>query len=194
MQHTHPYAVCVGCFSGTKCCGRVWGRCVCVLPKWKSCCWRVPDPVCESKNAACELLKAPIRTLLEAARITLDSSRHSLDVVRIALRAAEEVLSGAQEAVELASDALEVVEDTYQVGMRAATKIAQFGLTGIVNIQEITFRTSLSVVSTGSFSVSIRARLLRVQTTVGVSLDLRDITGVARELGDRVTSGLSNFF
>lgn len=186
--------MCVGCFSGTTCCKRVWGACVCVLPKWKKCCWRVPDPICESENAACELLKAPIRLLLETARTALDSSRHSLDVVRIAFRAAEEVLSGAQEAVELASDALEVVEDTYQVGMRAVTKIAQFGLSGVINIQEITFSTALSVASTGRFSVTVRARLLGAEATLGVNLDLRDITGAARELGDHVTSGLSDFF
>ena len=182
----------MGCISGTTCCATVWGNCVCVAPRFRSCCWRVSDPVCEAENAACELLKAPIRILLEAAEATLRTSRHSLDVARIAFRAAEEVLSGAQQAVNLASDALDVVEDTYQLGIEVATDIAQFGLTEIVNIKEITFDASLSVASSGTFAVSVKARLLGVDTSVSVNLNLSDITGAAAELADHVVDGLSD--
>ena len=191
--HTH-YTVCVGCISGLTCCGTVWGNCICVAPRFRSCCWRASDPVCEAQNAACELLKAPIRILLEAAEATLRISRNSLDVARVAFRAAEEVLSGAQQVVNLASDALEVVEDTYQLGIEVASDITQFGLTGIVKIKEIRFDTSLSVASSGRFGVSLKARLLGVDTRVSVNLDLSDIAGAAAELADHVVDGLSDLF
>ena len=191
--HTHTHAVCIGCFSGTTCCGTVWGRCVCYLPRWRGCCTRVTNPTCEAQNAACELLKAPIRVLLDTARATLDTSRHTLDAARIAFRAAEEVLSGAQDAVNLASDALDVVEDTYRVGIQVANAIAQFGaIADRIDIKEITFDTSLSTASTGRFLASVRVGLLGVETSARVNLDLRDITGAAGELANRVVNGLSD--
>lgn len=193
LIHTHNI-VCVGCVSGTTCCGTVWGTCVCIVPRYRSCCWRVRDPVCEAENAACELLKAPIHVLLEAAEATLRAGRSTLDAARIAFRAAEEVLSGAQQAVRLASDALEVVEDTYQLGIEVATDIAQFGLTGAVNIKEITFDVSLSAASSGRFAASVKARLLGADASVSVNLDLRDITCAAGELADHVVDGLSDLF
>lgn len=172
----------------------MWGNCVCVVPRFSSCCWRVRDPVCVAENAACDLLKAPIRILLEAAEATLRTSRSTLDVARIAFRAAEEVLSGAQQAVNLASDALELVEDTYQLGIEVAADIAQFGLTETVNIKEITFDASLSVASSGRFAASVKARLLGVDASVSVTLDLRDITRAAAELADHMVDGLSDLF
>ena len=172
----------------------MWGVCVCVAPRFSSCCWRVRDPVCVAENAACELLKAPIRVLLEAAEATLRTTRHTLDVARIAFRAAEEVLSGAQQAVNIASNALEIVEDTYQLGIEVAADIAQFGLTETVNIKEITFDVSLSAASSGRFAASVNARLLGVDASVRVNLDLRDITRAAAELADHVVDGLSDLF
>ena len=192
--HTH-YTVCVGCISGTTCCGTVCrGTCVCIVPRFRDCCWRVHDPVCEAENAACELLKAPIRVQLEAAKATMRTLQSTFDVARIALRAAEEVLSGAQQAVRLASDALEDVEDTFQPGLEVATDIAQFGLTEIVSINNITFEVSLGEASSGRFGASVKAHLLGVDTSVSVNLDLHDITRAAGELADRVVDGLSSHF
>ena len=73
-------------------------------------------------------------------------------------------------------------------------EIAKFGLTETVNIKEITFDTSLSVASTGRFAVSVKARLLGVDASVGVNLDLHDITRAASELADHVVDGLSGHF
>jgi len=81
-------SVCFGCFDGTSCCGRIFGRCVCRRPRWNGCCRRVTDPICLAGNTACRGLRATISATLSAARRVVDESRRSLDAANAALNGA----------------------------------------------------------------------------------------------------------
>ena len=47
----------------------------CKQPKIGSCCVEIPDPICESENAACLALKEPIKAALEGAKATVTTAR-----------------------------------------------------------------------------------------------------------------------
>lgn len=187
--------VCIGCPSGVTCCGSAWGTCVCYRPGWDSCCTRIPDPVCESENAACLLLKEPIKLALKGAEEIVDSSRVALDAAKAALIPLEAAVAAAKTAVTVAQDALEGIKAAFAVGLQAATAIANFGLNGLISIREISFSANLDVAAGGAFSGSVTAVFAgAAEVTISLNINLYDIASMARELANHIGSGFSSLF
>ena len=195
MFHHVSLLVCVGCPDGFTCCGTVWGTCVCTRPKWNSCCFRSPDPICEAENAACLALKEPIKASLSLAEKAVDASRVTLEVAKAALIAAEGPLAAAEQSVNAAQGVLDGIEAAYAAGLKAADFIAKLGINGLISIREISFDVSLGVASGGSFSGSVTAVFGgAAEVTVSFNINLYDITSMAKELAGHIGNQLSSLF
>ena len=187
--------VCIGCFDGTYCCARAWGKCVLRCPEWDSCCSRISDPICEAENVACEALKAPIQVALAAARELVESTGDTLQVANYGLAFAEAALTVAEEGVNAAQDFLDGIESTYAVGLKVAESIAEVGLNGLVDIREISFDVGLDVASGGAFFASVRAVFAgAAEVTISLDINLYDITSMVKDLADRIGDGFSSLF
>ena len=167
-----------------------------MAPRWDGCCTRITDPVCETANAGCYVLKEPIKALLATARDAVDNSRVVLDVARGALQLAREAARGAEHTVDLANAALEAAQATYQVGLQVADLITTLGLAAnrLVSIKEITFDAVLGDANAGRFSGNLRGCLAGNEVSIGMSINLYDITEMAKNLADRVVRGVSDLF
>ena len=187
------FTECIGCPRGWKCCGKVWGKCICKLPGWHGCCTKIKDPICTAANAACWLLKKPLDVILQGAIFIVDKSKHALDVVKVALTAAQGVLHAAKLALDGAILYLEGVKAMYKVGVSAITALTDFVLTEIINIHEIHFRVALSAAKTGEFMCQIKGVLLGQALNVEVNFNIRDITSLIKNIAERAVSGLSSF-
>lgn len=188
-------SVCFGCFDGTSCCGRIFGRCVCRRPRWNGCCRRVTDPICLAGNTACRGLRATISATLSSARRVVDESRRSLDAANAALNGARGVVNTAQVGLRAANLALEAAQRTYQVGSRAAAEIARVGVNGLISIREIQFDAELSVAAGGSFSGKVTASFLgTADVTVSLNINMNDVAAMARQLANQIGDGLSGLF
>ena len=186
---------CIKCPKGTTCCGSVWGTCVCYRPVFGDCCTSVPDPVCESQNAACLALKEPLKAALTAAEATVNTARGTLDAAKAALIPLQAAVTAAQATVDGAEQALEGVKAAFAVGLRAANAIANFGLNGLISIREISFSANLDVAAGGSFSGSVRAVFAgAAETTVSLNINLHDITSMAKQLADHIGNAFSSLF
>lgn len=195
MSHCVSLSVCVGCPNGFTCCGKVFGKCVCKRPKWKNCCTRSPDPVCESENAACVALKEPIKLTLKAAEEAVDASRYTLEASEAAFLTAEGAVLTAEQSVNAAQGVLDGVEATYAAGLQAAEFIAKLGINGLISIREISFDVSLGVAAGGSFSGSVTAVFGgAAEVTVSFNIDLYDISSMAKELAGHIGNQLSSLF
>ena len=139
-------------------------------------------------------MRATLTAALRVAERAVDESRHVLDVAILALELAKGAFNAAKLPFDAAVAALEVVKQTYSVGVEAINKIAEFGLGEIVNIKGITFDVSLSAAATGSFSVSVSARLAGNDVNLSLSINLHDVIGIARDIADRAIDGLSSVF
>ncbi len=85
--------------------------------------------------------------------------------------------------LDVANAALQAALATYKVGIKAAEKIANFSINGLISIREISFDVDLSVASGGSFSGLVRASFLRqAEISVSLKIDTRDITSMAKQL------------
>lgn len=186
--------VCWPCHKGWRCCGKAWGKCVCYVPTFGTCCRYAPDVACEAQNIACRAIIDPLKAALDIAKEAVDKSRHSLDVAIAALEVIKVQVSAAQVSLDAAIAALEVVEQTYRVGVEATKLIVRLQVQGVIDIREITFDASLSVANTGKFQCSVRATFAGLaEVTVGVAINLRDLTSIAKELANKVLPGLSDF-
>lgn len=184
---------CVGCPKGWRCCGKVWGKCVCTVPGWDSCCIRVKDPICTAANAACWLLKKPLDLVLKVAIVVVDKSRHALDVVKAAFTVAQGVLRTARVALDAVNAGLEVVKATYRIGVSALSALTNFAFTQIINIREIHFKVGLSSASGGKFECGIKGVLLGNNFNFRVMVDTRNIWPLITFFADKAVSGLSKF-
>ncbi len=172
-----PFIVCIGCIRGTRCCGRVWGNCICLRPHFESCCSRISDPTCEAANAACNALRATARAALRVVEETVRGARHSVDVADGALVAAQRVVNTARGTLDAAVAVLEAASQTYRLGTEAASAIASVGVNGLVSIRAISFDVSLGAANSGSFSGSVRANFLgQAEVNIGLEINMRDIT------------------
>lgn len=129
------------------------------------------------------------------ARESFRLAGQSLNVAKEAFRAAELTFNTASDAVQAATDSLNVVKETFRVGAQLIGEIASFGLSGLIDINEITFESSLSAATGGSFSLTVRATILGSSQNIKISADLNDIPGtITRPLADKVCPGLSDLF
>ena len=132
---------------------------------------------------------------LTAAEKLVASSEFTLDAAKAALIPFEEAFNGAEGLVTAAEVTLEGVETTFAAGLDAAAAIASYGLNGLVRIREISFDVSLDAAAGGAFSGSVRAEFAgSAEVTISLSIDLRDITSMARQLADHIGNGLSSLF
>ena len=185
--------VCIGCPSGWVCCGRAWGHCVCKRPGWNSCCTRVPEPVCTAANAACAVLKEPPRLALKAAAVVVDKSRVILEGFKVALTVAQGFVNAAKSVLDAAIAVLDGVRATYRAGVNALSAITKFALTQIINIREMYFHVKLSVANGGVFDCRVKGVLMGKNINVQLRFDTSDILAIAKSLGERAISGISNF-
>ena len=160
-----------------------------------TCCTDVPDPACQSANAACIALKTPIKTALEGAKGAVITARGPLEAAKAALIPLQAAVTAAQASVDAADQALEGVKAAFAVGLQAADAIANVGLNGLISIREISFSANLDVAAGGSFSGSVRARFAgAAQITVSININLHDITSMAKQLADHIGTGFSSLF
>ena len=185
--------MCIGCPKGWRCCGRAWGKCVCTLPGWDSCCTRVKNAVCIAANAACWALKKPLDVILKAAIFVVDKSKGVLDVAKVALTLAQGVLHTAKLALNAANAALEGVKVLYKVGATALTALVDFAFTKLINIREIYFRRALSVANIFEFDCRVKGVLLGANMDIRVKFNVRDVLSLIGVIADRAISGLSKF-
>ena len=189
------FAVCVGCFDGTTCCGRAWGRCVCRRPRWNGCCTRITDPTCEAANAACTALKEPISLALRGAEALVQTTSNTLDVANAAISGLQQAVNVAQLGVTGAEEAVRTVQTTFAAGLQAADFITRLTVNGLISIREISFDVALSAAAGGSFSGSITAAFAGAsETTVSLQVNLYDITSMASQLANHIGNGLSSLF
>ena len=188
-------AVCVPCIDGTFCCGRIFGVCICGLPDIKDCCNRITDPICEAANFGCEALRATANLGIDVAEGVVEGARQTLTLAKLALEAAQEIVDASQVTLDIANGVLEAAAATYRFGTEAATAIAEFGLTGLINIREISFDVGLSAATGGQFSASIRASFLGSdEVTLSLSINVRDIVSIAKDLAEEIGEGFSSLF
>ena len=189
-----PYiTVCIGCPSGWVCCGSAWGVCICTHPGWDSCCTRIPDPICIVANAACGVLKEPIIFILRGAEKIVDSSRFTLDIAKGFLSGAQGVVSAARATLDVVIAALDGVKSAYRVGVNALSALADFALTKIININEMYFNVALSAASGGRFACRVKGTLVGQSLDASFDFDTNDVLGIAKSIGERAVSGISNF-
>ena len=173
----------------------MFGTCVCVRPVIGSCCTSVPDPVCESQNAACLALKEPLKASLTAAEATVNAARGTLDAAKAAFIPLQAAVTAAQATVDGAKQALEGVKTAVAVGLQAANAITNFGLNGLISIREISFSANLDVAAGGSFSGSVTAVFAgATETTVSLNVNLHDVTSMAKQLADHIGDAFSSLF
>ena len=91
---------------------------------------------------------------------------------------------------------MEGIKTGFVVGLDAANAIANFGVNGLISIQEISFSANLDVAAGGSFSGSVNVRAVfagAAETTVSININLHDITSMTKheQLVDHIGSGFS---
>ena len=185
--------MCVPGICGSTCKKKKWGVCLLWVPKTSSCCTKIPDAVCETVNAACKAARETAKGVLKAAEKTVKGSKVTLDAAKGVLEGAKGVVSAAKHTLDVANAALEAAKLTYKIGADAATALTRFALKDLFNIREITFDVSLSVASGGSFSGRVSARIFGKNVDASLSIDVRDIVSMAKQLADKAIGGLSKF-
>lgn len=168
---------------------------VCVeVPKWDECCDKVTDPSCVSHNATCAAQKEPLELALKAAKKTVDESQKSLEAAKGMLSTVQGVVDSAEKSLDTAVETLNAVQKTYKVGVEATSAFNKFALTEIINIHEMYFKAELSVANGGQFQCQVMGVLIGENINVAnLDFDIRNPLKLAKLLGDRAISGLSNF-
>ena len=187
--------MCVPCVKGSSCCKKIFKKCVCKVPKYDKCCTKVTDPACITANEACQGLKATAKEAVSTAQGVVNGAQKSLDAAKLTLKGAEETVNAAKKSLDLAKLALKATSETYKFGAEAAQKITEVGVNGLVSIQEVFFDVNLSVANGGSFAGSVRANFLgQAEIRVSLTINLRDITAMAKQLADHIGKGFSSLF
>ena len=164
------------------------------VPKLDECCDRVTDPSCVSHNITCAAQKEPLELALKAAKKTVDESRKSLEVAKGTLSTAQDVVDSAEKSLDAAVATLNAVQKTYKVGVEAIRAFSKFALTEIINIHKMYFKVELSVAKGGQFQCHVLGVLMGENINVAnLDFDIRNPLKLAKSLGDRAISGLSNF-
>ena len=118
-----------------------------------------------------------------------------MDGAKTALIPLEESVTAASKSVEGAQKPLEGVKAAFAIGMDAANAIADFGLNGLISIEEISFSANLDVAAGGSLSGSVRVVFAgAAKKTVSIHINLHDITSMAKQLADHIGKDFSSLF
>ena len=156
------------------------------------CCKHIPDPRCLAANTACYALKKPIQASIGVARTAVDKSRHLLVVAKVALAAAERFVRSARHILHVAIAFLQGVKAACRAGTQALQFVNRALFTSL-NIQEISFHTSLSAANGGAFGVGVRAIVLRRPVSFRIHFNIRNPIALIMSLASRLVGGLFNF-
>ena len=185
--------VCIPCgISGFRCAVKVWGKCIFWLPIIKTCCRGIPNPICVAANAGCYLLKEPIKGFIRAAAFIVDKSRHLLKAAELALIVAEKFIRSARHILDVAIAFLEGVKVTCRAGIQALQFVNKALFTSL-NIQEISFHTSLSAANGGAFRVGVRAVVLTRPVSFHIHFNIRNPITLIMSLASQLVGGLFKF-
>ena len=132
---------------------------------------------------------------MSAINDVVQSAQASLSVAEAQLAAAQRDADSAGATLQAANAALTTATVANQLGTEAAETIARVGLNGLVSIREIVFDESLSVADGGAVTAFIRASFLgQADHFLFMSINLRDITAIARDLAEQIGNGFSSLF
>eukprot|EP00118_Oscarella_pearsei_P000413 m.4898 g.4898 ORF g.4898 m.4898 type:complete len:1233 (+) comp11517_c0_seq1:125-3823(+) len=141
------------------------------VPYIDKCCTKITDPTCETYNAGCVGTKKSADAALAKAKTAISKMKKSLDGVKAVLSAAQV---------------------TYKAGADAASAITRIGLSSLAVIRKIDFDVEISVVSSGSFSGHIEAKLLGGKyERFGFSLKLKSVKSMAENLAKKMFPGIT---
>ena len=191
-----PSTVCVPGPCGTKCKVKKWGRCIIRIPRFSSCCRRIPDIACETKRGLCIAARKTATAALKLAQRGVNSGRITLNAAKVVLEGFKKTVNLAKKSLEAANLALEIAERTYRAGVKAATALVRFAANAndLFSIKKITFDVTLSDAYRASFSGMVSARIFGQNVLVALNINLRDIASMARQLAEEAIDGLSSFF
>ena len=185
--------VCVPCgISGFWCAVRVWRKCVIWLPRVRTCCRAISNPICVVANAGCYLLKEPIKILIRGAAFIVDKSRYLLKIVEVALIVAEKIVRSSRHILDVAIAFLEGVKVTCRAGIQAL-KFVNKALFTSLDIQEISCHTSLSAANGGTFRVGVRAVVLSHPVSFHIHFNIRNPIELIKSLASQLVGGLFKF-
>ena len=132
---------------------------------------------------------------LSVANRTVQAANHSLDVAKFGLTVAQKTLDGAKDVLQGAEDLLTGIEDTFKFGLDAADKISNFGLEGLITINDISFDVELNVANSASFDVSVTASFLgQPPIDLYLGINLRDLDPICRDLAEHIGEGFGQLF
>ena len=170
--------VCIGC-------ARSW--------KWNSCCRKITDTVCVSKNAVCKSLRKPAFAGLRKAQDLVEKSKGILSAANAVLIGAEHVVKISKRSLDIVNAVLEGVKRAYQAGTKALSAVAKFGLGGVFDIRRVSFDVALSTAATGHFRASIVVSIFRKLKRFSLNINLRDILSFVKAIGERAFKGIKKF-
>ena len=156
------------------------------------CCNHIPDPGCVLLNAGCYLLKEPIKILIRGAAFIVDKSRHLLKVAELALTAAEHVIRSTRHVLDIAIAALEAVKVTCRAGLQALQFVNK-ALFTTLDIQEISFHTSLSAANGGVFRAGVKIVIFNHKKSFHIHFNIRNPIELIKSLASQLVGGLFKF-
>ena len=166
---------------------------VCVNCIFTRCCFR--DISCDAQNGVCNEANAAIHAAIRGAEGALRAAQGTLNGANRALDGARDAVNAARRSLNAANAVLDTARRVHAVGSRAATLITRFTLSGLLSIREISFDVALGDANGASFGVSVRASFLEApETTLRVTINLRDLGGIARDLANHIGEGFSSLF
>ena len=188
-----PIIVCIGCPSGWKCLKRVWGKCVFGRPGWNSCCKRITNPACITKNAACSALRKAAYAGLKVAEGLVRGAKYSLNAANKILDGAKAVVRTAKRSLDIVNAFLEGVKRAYRAGTQAISAIARYSIGGVFNIREASFDVALHEASRGHFRISVTCDIFRRVKRFSLNINFRSLGSFVKSIGENIIHGLKNF-
>ena len=161
--------------------------------KLKSCCLKLPDPLCILYNTGCAILRAPVELLILIAKGVLLVVEAILLAAELVLRGLQVVVDKARVIVDVLIAILEALKWTLRIGLKALEYITSFLLTGIIDIREIGFDLAIGLFKHGHISAYMDVSFLR-QSPVRLSIKLPIFNPLALvgDLAERVVPGVTN--
>ena len=95
--------------------------------------------------------------------------------------------------MEITKIGLDAVRIAYRVGVNAVSALTNFVLTQIINIHEIYFKVELGEAEKGKFQCRVKGILVGQSVDLELYIDTGDILSIAKSLGERAVSGISDF-
>ena len=162
-------------------------------PSWKSCCFRVSDPICVAANVLCRTVRGAAYLVLSAAELAYDVVLSPFRLAVAALEAAKLVVSAAKVPFDAAKLALEVGKQTVRLGLKAAEYLAEAVLGYIVDVRSIKFEVGVDRFFPSSISASVDVVFFnRIRKRLSFTLNLKSMN-IVSFLANNILPGIVNF-